>query len=361
MAGNKLVFVIPSLRAGGMERVMVELADFITKQPKVDLSLISITKKDIFYNLPTGLAFHEPTFRINDHSKIISLIKTYLFVRKTVKTLNPDSLLSFGGKYNSFVLLASLFLGIDVYVSDRSRPGISYGKILDRLNPIVYKMATGIIAQTSQAKVYLEKTIGHRNITIIPNPVKRPRLKSLQENNVILNVGRFIESKQQDILVDIVVSIFPFYPDWKLIFVGDGPYLEKVKSKVALKGFQNKILFTGNVKNVSEYYNQASIFAFTSISEGFPNALLEASAHGLACISFDCQSGPAEIIEDEVSGYLIEEGNTNCYREKLSGLMNDKSLRKNFGENSYLKTRRYSTENIGRDYLNFMLTYSNNK
>ena len=351
---NNIAFIIPSLTTDGMERVMAELAKFAFKQKEIELSLISITKQDVFYDLPVDMPFYEPSFEVSDHNRLKSLIKTFSFIRNTLQMVRPDSVLSFGGKYNSFILLSSFYLGIDVFVSDRSRPGISYGIILDILNPIVYPKACGIIAQTSQARDFFKESIGHKNITIIPNPVGRPIIKSPQINKSIINVGRFVESKQQSLLIDIFVRIHEKHPEWKLIMVGDGPLLEKTKLKVLKLGLNQKIIFTGNIKDVNYYYSESSIFAFTSISEGFPNSLLEAMAHGLACLSFDCTAGPSDIITHGKSGYLIKVKDLMDYEEKLTILMKDEILMRSFGNEAFLRAEEFYIDKIGHQFLSFI-------
>ncbi len=117
-------------------------------------------------------------------------------------------------------------------------------------------------------------------------------------------MGRFISSKQQSLLINIFDTIDD--NNWKLIFLGDGPKLQELKSKAKTKKSFGRIIFEGNVSNVDEYYAKSKIFAFTSNSEGFPNALAEAMSAGCACISFDCIAGPSDLIKDEINGYLID-------------------------------------------------------
>ena len=118
----------------------------------------------------------------------------------------------------------------------------------------------------------------------------------------------------------------------------------------------NNIIFAGSVANIDEYYNKSKIFSFTSTSEGFPNALAEALSVPLACISFDCVTGPSDLIEDGVNGFLVTDFDHDGYKKKLLQLMQDEGLRKKLQQAAEKSIRQFRIENIGQQYLDFILT-----
>jgi GalNAc-alpha-(1->4)-GalNAc-alpha-(1->3)-diNAcBac-PP-undecaprenol alpha-1,4-N-acetyl-D-galactosaminyltransferase len=358
---DKIALVISSLKPGGMERVMVELAEYFGAIENLEVSLIVFTKGNIFYRIPESIRVYTPEFEIASTNRLAALLKTFFFLRKTLKKIKPNALLSFGGKYNSFVLLASAYLGINRFISDRSRPGISYGKFLDIINPYLYKKSSGIITQTALAQEVALLTTSHTNIKTIPNPVRIPDISQTQREKIILNVGRFVQTKRQIDLVHIFSNILIGHEDWQLVFIGDGPELENVKNEVTYLGIKESVTFVGNVSHVDEYYKRSSIFAFTSISEGFPNALLEGLAYGLACISFDCSAGPADLIANNDNGLLVNEGDIREFEEKLRELINNTEKRLNLQMKGHSSAKKYSIEIIGRSFLNFMLEIDSNE
>ena len=266
--------------------------------------------------------------------------------------IQPQSLLSFGGKYNSFVLASAFGLNIKAYISDRSKPNINYGPIQNLINPLLYRYADGIIAQTELAKTIAYKSTKNRNIKVIPNPVLNYFNPDIEKSNCILNVGRFIKSKQQELLIDIFIEIDP--KGWILKFIGDGECLENCKTKVLDKKFSDRILFYGHQYNVASYYQESKVFAFPSVSEGFPNALAEAMAAGCACISYDCSAGPADIIDDGLNGFLIEEGNVMKFKDKLDILIRNAIIREEFSKAALEKMKIFDTSIICKKFISMI-------
>jgi GalNAc-alpha-(1->4)-GalNAc-alpha-(1->3)-diNAcBac-PP-undecaprenol alpha-1,4-N-acetyl-D-galactosaminyltransferase len=352
-AAPALAFVISSLTSGGAERVMTQLANQAAESG-LRVELIVLSKKPHFFELHPDIRWWEPDFTIDQMHRLQFQWKDFWWLRHRLRQIEAEAVLSFGGKYNVFVLLASTGLGKKVFVSDRSRPSISYGRFLDRLNPRVYPRAAGIIAQTQRGKEVLEHKTGHKNIRVIPNPIPLVGSGSALREPLILNVGRFITSKHQDWLVDYFNALGP--ERWRLTFLGEGPQYEKVKKYASSTALARRIAFMGNVTDVDTYYRRASIFAFTSTSEGFPNALGEAMSAGCACISFDCEAGPADLIEDGKTGFLVSEGDHQGFKEKLHRLIADASLREQMGRCAMESMKAFRADRIAQQYFDFMLS-----
>lgn len=347
----RIVLILPSLAAGGLEKVITELTWYFSKQNDIQVYLVILRTGDIFYPLPSNIEIFMPSVSSIEMLRPLFLIRLMSWLRKQVENIAPDVLVSFGGKYNAFVFLAVYGLCVRIFVSDRSRPSISYGRFLDYINPRVYKKVSGIISQTEQAKTLMLKRTGHPNIRVIGNPLRIHNIEKENRDKVILNVGRFIPSKQQGLLVKYFAQINP--EGWKIWFIGDGSNMHKVKQIAYEMKVADKVIFCNVVSNVEEYYERSSIFAFTSVSEGFPNALGEAMAAGQACISFDCEAGPSDLIDDGVNGFLIPENDHETYKKKLKLLINDESLRNEFGASAKERVNGYSSEKIGKQYLDF--------
>ena len=203
---KKICLIIPSLRHGGAERVMSELANYWSADSNLEVTLLLLTKQKQFYSIDQNVTVIEPQKKYKKNLISIALYRIWVFfyIRKECKKLNPDAVLSFCAVYNNLVLLALLFLPFKKYVSDRSNPYLNIGFFNDWLRNLLYHKADGIIAQTSIAKDVLLKNTGNRNIVVIPNPLRQiTKYQKEEKDNVLLNIGRLEPLKNQLELIDI--------------------------------------------------------------------------------------------------------------------------------------------------------------
>ena len=135
------------------------------------------------------------------------------------------------------------------------------------------------------------------------------------------------------------------FQKWQLIIVGDGILKKDLESKIKALNLQDSIILKPFTKDIEREYLSASIYAMSSHWEGFPMVLLESASYGLAPISFDIKTGPSDIIENEKSGFLVEDNDLQGYADKLMLLMCDENLRFNFGTKAKkLVSEKFSKE-----------------
>jgi GalNAc-alpha-(1->4)-GalNAc-alpha-(1->3)-diNAcBac-PP-undecaprenol alpha-1,4-N-acetyl-D-galactosaminyltransferase len=357
---KKLVLVIPSLQTGGMERVLAVLASYFADKPYLEVHIVLYgMHRDIFYSLPFNVMVHKPEFRFMNTLglRLISSVRTLVYLRKTIRGLKPDSVLSLGEYWNSFVLLALYRLPIRVFVSDRCQPNKHLGFFQERLRKWLYPGAAGIVVQTGIADEYYRRHIRHPNIRVIGNPlreIENPR--NIPKENIVLTVGRLIKTKHHDQLISIFMRINK--PGWKLVIVGDEvkkhSNLQQIRRRIHELQAEDSIVLVGRRLNVEDYYNQSRIFAFTSSSEGFPNVIGEAQAAGLPVVAFDCMSGPAEMIQDGASGFLVPLFDYQRFQERLAELMDDAELRQRMGAAARLSVKKFAVEKAGAAFESFI-------
>lgn len=354
MSRHRICLVIPSLQAGGMERVMSELAEYFFKKnnDEVHLILYGINREE-FYRVSPGIFIHRPDFKFNNSLRWIFAIKTMFFIRHSVKRINPIAILSFGEIWNSFVLLALTNLRYPVYVSDRCQPDKSLGRFHNFLRKALYPYAKGIIVQTSTAERIYRHQYGLNKTLVIGNPIRQTKkIINIKKEKIVLMVGRLIETKHQDKLIEIFLSINE--PEWKLVLVGYDHLKQKMSQKlvkiIADADATEKVQLAGKQTEVESYYLKSSIFAFTSSSEGFPNALGEAMASGLPVVAFDCIAGPSELIQDGLNGFLVPLFDYCQFKSRLHQLMDDESLRITMGQRASRSMEKYTIDLIGKQY-----------
>ena len=140
------------------------------------------------------------------------------------------------------------------------------------------------------------------------------------------------------------MRIAPWYPDWTLQILGEGPQRAALEDLADSLGVRDNVHLTGWADRPQTALLEAGAFVLPSRYEGFPNALLEAMACGLPCLAFACDSGPAEIIRDGVDGLLVPPGNVDALAETLRQLVSDEAKRARLGGRAVEVASRFSIE-----------------
>ncbi|REL24732.1 glycosyltransferase family 4 protein [Rhodohalobacter sp. SW132] len=356
---KRICLVIHSLGIGGMERVMSLLANNFSERRDSEVHLVLIGKKrQISYPLSENVVVHRPEFTFNNSRRTIDTLRTMRFLRAEVKAIDPDTVLSFGEMWNNLVLLSLFGLQYPVYVSERSQPEKNLGRLHNFLRDKLYPGAAGYIAQTEQAKEICLKHGWNHNVKVIGNPVRNVKPNpEIEKENIVLTVGRLIRTKHVDHLIEIFTSIDK--PGWKLLIVGGDAkkqdLSEELQKQIDELNMNNRIFLEGQQKDVDRYYNRSKIFAFTSSSEGFPNAIGEALSAGLPVVAYDCVAGPSDMIADGENGYLVPLFDKEEFKRKLTKLMDSDTLRKSFSNKSDIKIQAFGEMEIVEEFYGFIM------
>ena len=128
-----------------------------------------------------------------------------------------------------------------------------------------------------------------------------------------------------------------------------------------LKIYKTKNVFFHNFTSaISQEYAKSSICAVTSYFEGFSLVLLEAMKHGVPCVAFDCPFGPRSIINDCYNGFLVDDGDIRRYADRLSRLIEDENLRKEFSAKAIEKSKSFDVDSIMRQWKALFEQMTNN-
>jgi len=167
---------------------------------------------------------------------------------------------------------------------------------------------------------------------------------------VVVSAGRLVARKGFDRLIDAWAPLARELPDWRLDIYGEGECRDELERRIASLGLADSIRLPGYTGDLDRVLAGSDIFALSSRSEGFPMVLLEAMSHGLPLVSFDCPRGPAEIIEDRVTGRLVEDDDIAAYTGALRDLMVDEERRRRMGHASYDRAGTYQIETVGAQW-----------
>ena len=297
--------------SGGGERVAVSLANELTKKYEVHLIGITTKQSDLFFEINSQVKYSN----FFDHR--VRLSKNILKISKMLKKyfLDNEIEVAFGiGIFaNIFLSLSGIGISTKVVLCDHTNSITANRELSQKVQRYVgTKLADKIITLTQEdRKNYIRKYgISENRIAYIYN-WKENRLSNIpynDESTKIVTVGRFDYQKGYEYLIQVAEKVLAKMPDWTWEIYGSGKQdeVDKIKDLIIKNDLQDKLVIKGLEKNQDMIYGDKGIYVMTSRYEGLPLVLLEAQQYNLPIVSFRCPTGPNEIVEDGVNGYLID-------------------------------------------------------
>lgn len=347
---KRILFVLGSMKRCGAERVVSILAEQFSKEGNhVNIALLLCNEID--YQLDKAIVVNDLTTRC---SRVKSIPIWLLKIRKLIKELNPDILISFVARINILTQIACIGLKKDIVVSERNDPYCDGRGIITKVaTKILYPRSKIVVFQTKRSQNYFGKRI-RKNSVIILNPVDVQVQAQNIHSKKIVNVGRLSKQKNQKLLLEAFSDIVGRYPEYSLWIYGEGELRKELQKKVDLLGIHDRVFFPGNVRDIHERISDAEIFILCSDYEGLSNALMEALMMGLPCISTNC-AGSDEVIENEVNGLLVPVGDREALCAAMDRLISDEELRCKIAENAKRMSEKFRMENIINDWLDVIV------
>lgn len=190
-----------------------------------------------------------------------------------------------------------------------------------------------------------------KNIRVIPNPSSiYPTEKANLENPKVIAVGSHTYNKGYDRLLNAWKYISKEYPDWQLHIFGKSNPTVNLEVLVNELKIESSVFLNPPTKNIEQEYLNSSVFVLPSRSEGFGMVLIEAMACGVPCVSFDCPSGPRDIITNDIDGFLVKNHDVEGFTKKIMYLMQDKQLRKKMGQKAKENVSKYAPTRIVKQW-----------
>lgn len=355
-AATQIAIVLPSLVGGGAERVASELANhWIERGRRVAIITIDADREPCY---PLDARVVRCGLDLRSDSRWVATavwnnLRRVRRLRRQLVALKPDVVVSFTDVTNVTTLLAAARSGLKVIVCERTDPRHQFvGRAWSMLRRRWYPHADAVVVQTEGVARWVASQKWTQEVHVIPNAAPElpaetsAALHTPRQTHTIVAVGRLSREKGFDLLISAFAQVAPRFPDWRLQIWGEGAERAALTERIERLAMGDRISLEGWTRNPSEVLSKASLFALSSRYEGFPNVLLEAMSAGLACIAFDCESGPREIIRHEVDGLLIAPQDTGSLAEGLGRLMANDELRERLGTNARQVRERFSREAI---------------
>ncbi len=359
----KLMICVSSLRGGGAERAAVDVAGTLARAGHEVVLLVTFPGREApAYPIDDQITLRWLSEEPRAVRSLLQQAQRFRTLREALRRERPDLVISFLTNVNVAVLLASLGLRLEIVVSERTHPKrFPLSRALRLARRLTYPRASALVVQTQRSAAWYTRAFGKAPVVIanalqLPlaahSPCLEPATIIAAEKKLVLAVGRMDRHKGHAELLDAFASAAAAQPDWRLVILGDGEERASLEAQALRRGIADRVHMPGWAGNVGAWFERADLFVHPSHFEGFPNVLLEAMGHGLPVVSYDCEYGPAELIDHNRSGLLVSPGEgAEGLAQTLTQLMGEQERRSALGEAAAKAAAAYAPDRIMGQWL----------
>jgi GalNAc-alpha-(1->4)-GalNAc-alpha-(1->3)-diNAcBac-PP-undecaprenol alpha-1,4-N-acetyl-D-galactosaminyltransferase len=366
---GRVTVVSAQLSDGGAERVAIDLCRYLRDEGRnVTLLTLSANTPDA-YLPPEGVLRERLRVGKLPSSALRRpwyLASSVIGVRRKVRKQAPDVVVTFIDKVNILVLFSLLGTGIPVVVSERVFPAHNpIARVWKLARYFIYPLARAVTVQTEDGAEWFRRHGSIKHPVVIANAVRHLRdfdirstskadlSEAIPRHPFVLAIGRLTEQKGFDLLLEAFHRSNLAGSGWRLVILGKGPLRLELDRQARSLGIGDKVMLPGFV-DVGPFLRNAGLFVMSSRYEGFPNALMEAMQVGLPCISFDCPSGPRDLIKNEQNGLLVPPQDVAALTAALARMAADPELRKRLGAAAAGVNEQFSQARIYGKWLTLL-------
>lgn len=348
LKNRHILFVIPVLTGGGAERVVSVLSSGMAERG-YRISLLLNKRVENEYPLSSKVELYTLPEKYGKPGNIIHKIKKTCVRYKIIKSINPDIIIPFLHGVVEPTYICNLFLKKKFVDTIRVNPYIDDVDNL-KIRDFIVAHSDACFVQTNEQRRYFPENI-QKKCFVVANPISEnffiDKGKKEKDSLRIITAGRLVKQKNHILLIRAIKKLYKDKKDIEVIIYGDGPEKENIQKEIDKLDLTSNIILGGRSENMVEAYQKADIFVLTSDFEGMPNALMEAMASGLACISTDCPTGPKDLIEDKKDGLLVPVGDVDSLEQAIRLLVENQDLRNSISNAAKIKMRTgYTVESI---------------
>ncbi len=354
----RVLLFIHSLHGGGAERVAADLSAYWAGMGREVMVVTQASAEGDVY------ALHPKVRREVLHTAgeggglrgIWSNVQRVRALRRVVKSFRPDIVLGMMTTASVLSVLACAGLSCRVIATEHTHPpSQTLSGFWQRLRRLTYPRAASVVALTHGTADWLAQHVPGSKLAVIPNPVHFPLPRaepilapvSGDGRKRLLAVGRLHADKGFDLLIQAYARLAASHPDWDLVILGEGEERRALQAQVDEAGLESRVFMPGRAGNVGDWYESADLYVLTSRFEGLSNTLLESMASGLAAVSFDCDTGPREIVREGVDGVLVRpNGDVPALCKALDAVMSNEAERQRMAQAATDVRDRFSAARV---------------
>lgn len=355
--GNKIVYLINTLKVGGAAKMLKYVANLSTDIFK-DVTIVSMYDdsydgKDLKGSIDVVCLGFDNVNRFFRQFIMVSQIKA------TIKELNPDIVCSFISHVCFIGRLATLRNRELIYISAERGDPFTEPYIWKKLVRWTYRKSDYCFFQLDRARDFFGEEVSKKSF-VIPNPAIFNKLVEPyfgQRKKTIVSAGRFGAEKRYCDLLDAFSIVHNKYADFSLTIYGDGPMLPSYNKQVKDLGLEDVVSFPGYVDCFAQRIREDGVFVLSSLFEGIPNALIEAMSVGIPCVATDCTpGGPAFLFQNESRGLLVPVKDPVAMADAIIRYIENPVLARNNGKAAINVVNQLKEEQIRTKWLDAFKT-----
>lgn len=378
----KIVYCVNSIKyLGGIQRVTIVKANALASIPSNDVYIVVADNKGGVMLSPLSDKVHLVDLNVNYYEDdwkskfyvikgiIIKRIEHKKKLKAFLNQLQPDVVISVGLSEKNFLpLIKGPWLKIREFHFERNYRLDLAQSFFQRVVAVLGNLCDSFFLKkydkiVSLTKEDVEKNWkGFDNIAVVPNPitVNVSQVAELKQKRVVA-LGRLSPQKNFASLIRAFKLVVAVHPDWELIIYGDGSQKGMLLKLVEDLGLKNNVKLPGYTGNITQALLDSSIFALSSVFEGFPLVILEAMACGVPVVSYACPCGPRDLIREGVDGFLVPVNNEKLMAERLNFLIENENARIKAGRSAKIRSMDFSLDNVTRIWMDLFNTLLQSK
>lgn len=354
----KIAFFIEHIAGGGAERVLTNLANLFAERGH-DCIMITTLKRDDEYRLSSNVKRYVTEPQGYHGNRYVGTVRRLCALRDVLKREKPEFLISFLNSALYHGVLTTRGLQTKSVISVRNDPNFDYSNFFSRtLAKLILPLSEGAVFQTQDAQKWFPFSLQRKSV-IIYNPIGQDfyEVQYSPQDKSIVAVGRLNHQKNYPFLIDSFAKFYQSHKDWVLRIYGIGEQMDFLQRLINEHNLANAIILCGRTEDVPNVVSKSSIYVMTSNFEGAPNALMEAMAVGMPCISSDCPcGGPRMLIKDGLNGFLYSIGDESEFLNKLAILADDEHVRLKMSQEAKAKAQDFTSERVYEAWFRYLNT-----
>lgn len=328
-----ITIFIGGLNNGGAERVACNLANYLTGKCHT-VEILTVSEVEQSYYLQPEVKVTN-LLGIKDRKNLIydNILRFWRY-GKFLLTHKTDAYVVFLPATINLALSTKCLTKAVMIAAERANPVDYSAKTQNKLKKNARK-ADGWVFQTEEQKEWYNGLLGETKPIVVPNAINpdfiKPRYVG-ERKKLIVSSGRLNKQKNHTLLINAFAKIAEKYPDYNLCIYGEGAKRDELYELVDKLGLTERVSLPGYATNISERLQEASMFVLSSDFEGMPNALMEAMALGLPCVSTDCGGGGARfLIENGKNGLLVPQKDVDAMAAAMDRILFDHAFAEKLG------------------------------